>query len=95
LLLFHYLDPPYDSVFFLTGRAGAFSHHPLSVGTFSAGLSAMYIAVAHGLGGLIFSARTLNIAWIKVLAGVLAFILGSSFATGRFSSLAGFISGGH
>lgn len=95
LLLFHHLDPPYDSVFFSTGRAGAFSHHPLSVGTFGLGLSAMYIALAYGLGGLIFSARELNvIAWIKAFAGVLAFILGSSFATGRFSSLAAFITGG-
>lgn len=69
LLLFHHLDPPYDSVFFLTGRAGAFSHHPLSVGSFGLGLSVMYFALAYGFSLLIYSrlgARVLT--WINGLS---------------------------
>jgi cytochrome c biogenesis protein CcdA len=52
LLLFHHLDPYYDSVFFSTGRAGAFSHHPLSVGSFGLGISAMYLVVAYSFASM-------------------------------------------
>jgi len=92
LLLFPYLDPPYDSVFFLTGRAGALSHHPLSVSSFGLGLSIMYVALAYGLSLLfVFSRLAKAIAWAKRGGGLLAAILGLSLASGTFSSLSALI----
>lgn len=96
LLLFHHLDPFYDSVFFLTGRAGPLSHHPLSVGSFGLGLGAMYVALAYGFGLLINSwQRARALAWIKGVISVLTVTLGVSFTTGTFSSLAAWITKGH
>lgn len=96
LLLFHHLDPFYDSVFFLTGRAGAASHHPLSVSSFGLGLTAMYIALAYGVSLLTASRQVANdIAWLKGTASILSLILGLSFATGTFPSLVGLITKGH
>jgi len=88
LLLFHYLDPRYDSVFFLTGRAGAFSHHPLTVGSFGAGVSVMYFALAYSLGLLMCPRQSPNVlAWEYGVVGALTATLGLSFAAGKFSSL--------
>ena len=88
LLLFHHLDPYYDSVFFFTGRAGAFSHHPLSVGSFGLGLSAIYLGVAYGLSVMAASTRLAKgSGWLKLIFGLLTLILGFSFATGTFSSV--------
>jgi len=88
LLLFHHLDPYYDSVFFFTRRAGAFSHHPLSVGSFGLGLSAMYLGVAYGFSLMAASTRLAKASgWIKLILGLLTLILGFSFATGTFSSV--------
>lgn len=96
LLLFHYLDPFYDAVFFLTGRAGAFSHHPLSVASFGLGLTAMYFALAHSFGLLINSwQRARALAWIKGVISVLTVILGLFFTTGTFPSLAAWITKGY
>lgn len=96
LLLFHHLDPFYDSVFFLTGRAGAPSHHPLSVSSFGLGLTAMYIALAYGVSLLTASRQVANgIAWLKGTASILSLILGLSFATGTFPSLVGLITKGY
>jgi cytochrome c biogenesis protein CcdA len=88
LLLFHHLDPHYDSVFFFTGRAGAFSHHPLSVGSFGLGLSAMYLGVAYSFSLMAASMRLAKASgWLKLIFGLLTLILGFSFATGTFSSV--------
>ena len=88
LLVFHHLDPYYDSVFFFTRRAGAFSHHPLSVGSFGLGLSAMYLGVAYGFSLMAASTRLAKASgWIKLIFGLLTLILGFSFATGTFSSV--------
>jgi cytochrome c biogenesis protein CcdA len=88
LLLFHHLDPYYDSVFFLTGRAGAFSHHPLSVGSFGLGLSAIYLGVAYEFSPMAASMRLAKArGWLKLIFGLLTIILGFSFATGTFSSV--------
>ena len=96
LLLFHNLDPFYDSIFFLTGRAGALSHHALSVSSFGLGLGAMYVALAYILGLLIVpKRRDKPIAWLNGILGVLTLVLGLSFATGTFPSLAALITKGH
>jgi cytochrome c biogenesis protein CcdA len=92
LLLFHHLDPFYDSVFFFTGRAGAFSHHPLSVGSFGLGLSAMYLGLAYSFRLVVASMRLAKAGgWLKLIFGLLTLILGFSFATGTFSSVADLI----
>ena len=93
LLLFHHLDPFYDSVFFLTGRAGALSHHPLSVSSFGLGVSAMYIALAYCFSLLAFSRLAKVIGWVRGVLGVLTLILGLSLATGTFPSLTALIYG--
>jgi len=96
LLLFPYLDPSYDSVFFLTGRAGALSHHPLSVSSFGLGLSAMYVALAYGLSLLfVFSRLGRVIGWAKGASGFLTVILGLSLASGTFLSLSALITKGY
>ncbi|MCZ6449347.1 MAG: hypothetical protein O6918_00555 [Deltaproteobacteria bacterium] len=96
LLLFPYLDPSYDSVFFLTGRAGALSHHPLSVSSFGLGLSAMYVALAYGLSLLfVFSRLGRVIGWAKGASGFLTVILGLSLASGTFLSLSALINKGY
>lgn len=88
LLLFHHLDPFYDSVFFFTRRVGAFSHHPLSVGFFGLGLSAMYLGVAYGFSLVAASMRLAKASgWLKLIFGLLTLILGFSFATGTFPSV--------
>ena len=96
LLLFHHLDLFFDSVFFLTGRAGAFSHHPLSVSSFGLGLSAMYLALAYGFS-LVTDSRHVaqGIPWVRGVLGALTLILGLSLATGTFPSLAAVIGKGH
>ncbi|MGH7772502.1 MAG: hypothetical protein ACREQA_09740 [Candidatus Binatia bacterium] len=87
LLLFHLLDPSYDSVFFFTGRAGAFSHHPISVVSFGLGVSVMYGILAYGFS-LLASRRVANVTtWVRRIVGVLTLILGLSWATGTFSLL--------
>ncbi|MEK6600260.1 MAG: hypothetical protein AABZ09_00120, partial [Candidatus Binatota bacterium] len=94
LLLFHYLDPFYDSVFFFTGRAGALSHHPISIISFGLGLSAIYLALAYAFSLLIVSMPTAkSIAWVRGILGVLTLSLGFSLATGKFSSMAIMIKG--
>ncbi len=96
LLLFQHLDPPYDSVFFLTGRAGAFSHHPLSVSSFGLGLSVMYMALAYSFSLLFeFSRLDKVIAWANRVVSFLAAILGLSLASGTFSSLSALITKGY
>ncbi len=92
LLLFPYLDPSYDSVFFITGRASAFSHHPLSVGSFGLGIGVMYVALAYCFSLLfVFSRLAKVIGWSKRVGGFLAAILGLSLASGTFSSLSALI----
>lgn len=92
LLLFQHLDPPYDSVFFLTGRAGAFSHHPLSVSSFGLGLSVMYVALAYSLSLLfVFSRLAKVVARAKRVVSFLVVILGLSLASGTFSSMSALI----
>lgn len=92
LLLFQHLDPSYDSVFFLTGRASAFSHHPLSVGSFGLGIGVMYVALAYSFSLLfVFSRLAKVITWAKRVGGFLAAILGLSLASGTFSSLSALI----
>lgn len=85
LLLFHHLDPPYDSVFFLTGRGNPLSHHPVSVISFGLGLSAMYVALGYGFGLLMNSwTGTKVLAWMKGIFGVLTLGLSVSFVFGVF-----------
>lgn len=92
LLLFQHLDPSYDSVFFLTGRASAFSHHPLSVGSFGLGVGVMYVALAYCFSLLfVFSRLAKVIAWAKRVGGFLVAILGLTLASGTFSSLSALI----
>lgn len=96
LLLFRYLDPSYDSVFFSTGRAGPLSHHSLSVASFGLGLGVMYVALAYSFGLLINSwQRARALAWIKGVISFLTVTLGLSFTTDTFSSLSAWITKGH
>jgi len=95
LLVFHHLDPFYDSVFFLSGRAGALSHHPLSVSSFGLGLSAVYLLMAHGFDlGVFPKWVSKGTPWAKGMVGLLNIVFGLSFATGTFSSLAAVITQG-
>lgn len=95
LLVFHHLDPFYDSVFFFTGRAGPASHSPLSVGFFGLGLSAIYFAMARGFDFAVFPKWVSKGApWAKGIVGLLTIILGFSFATGTFSAVAAAITRG-
>jgi hypothetical protein len=50
LLLYHELDPAYDSIFFATGNGVAASHAPLTVAVFTLGLASLQLVVAAVVG---------------------------------------------
>jgi hypothetical protein len=85
LLLFHDLDPTYDSVFFSTGLAVAESHWPRAAYAFSLGLAIIYVLGIGWLGGWAKrggGARRAVVV-IQQVAAVAVMVLGVVFATGH------------
>lgn len=80
LLLYHELDPSYDSVFFATGNAVASSHAPLTVTAFSTGLSLVYFAAAA-------QATRWNLPAGRTLAGVGTALVGVAVAGGWLATV--------
>jgi hypothetical protein len=89
VLMYHVLDPTYDSVFFSTGNAIAASHAPITVALFTAGLGAVYLAV----GGL-SAAVALRARWGRsllqggrILSGLATALIGLAIVTGQFGAI--------
>lgn len=85
LLLFHDLDPTYDSVFFSAGLAVAESHWPRAAYAFALGLGTIYVLGIGWLGG--WAKRGAGprraVVTIQRIAAVAVMVLGIIFAIGQ------------
>lgn len=78
-LLYHELDPVYDSVFFATSNAVAASHAPITTTLFAAGLGLTYL----GVGGTVLAPMVAGTSWGRGL------VLGGRTLTGLATALVG------
>jgi hypothetical protein len=85
-LVYHELDPVYDSVFFSTGNAVAASHAPLTVAAFVVGLALAYLS-----GGAALRLSLSSTGWGhtvlrmgRALSGIATALVGLAVLTGRF-----------
>jgi hypothetical protein len=89
LLLFHDLDPTYDSVFFSTGLAVAESHWPRAAYAFALGLGTIYVLGIGWLGG--WAKRGAGprraVVTIQRIAAVAVMLVGIVFAIGQDARL--------
>jgi hypothetical protein len=88
-LMYHELDPVYDSVFFFTANAVAASHAPLTVAVFTTGLGLIYLAA-----GSTATAMTSRVgwgrrvlAWGRPLLGIATTLIGVAILTRRFGAV--------
>lgn len=88
-LIYHEVDPMYDSVFFSTANAVAASHAPLTVAVFTTGLGLIYLAVGGVAAETASPARLGRKALLKVraLCGVAAALIGLAILTQRFGAV--------
>lgn len=89
-LMYHELDPAYDSVFFATGNAVAASHAPVTVALFTAGLGLAYVASGSALRGLLGCQPWADAA-VRALAGVATALLGVAILIGGFRIVRGLL----
>lgn len=89
LLLYHHLDPTYDSVFFSSQIIRQSSHGVLAATSFVMGVGGAFLALAVPLAGVSQAARGMDrgLRAIGTMAGVLTVILGGFFLTGRYERL--------
>ncbi len=86
LLMYHKLDPVYDSIFFVTANAGPASHAPQTVALFTVGLGAVYLiagAATCRLATLLRGGDTVLRAG-RAFSGLVTALLGLAILTGRF-----------
>jgi hypothetical protein len=91
LAIYHDFDPTFDAVFFGAGMIVPASHSPWSVGSFSAGLAAVYVPLAHTLAsaatahGQVFRwTRFPILAAPTVLLCLAVAIIGLALVTGTY-----------
>ncbi|MCI0371262.1 MAG: hypothetical protein L0214_07740 [candidate division NC10 bacterium] len=96
LLLYHHLDPTYDSVFFASQIIRQSSHGVLAATSFVMGVGGAFLALAVALAGVSRARRGMDAALraIGTAAGMLTAILGGLFLTGRYERLAFRLFGG-
>ena len=90
MLLYHELDPVYDSVFFATGNIVAASHAPLTVAPFAAGLVLTYLLAAAAVRAMAASwasARPGASRAGRVLGGLATALIGLAVLTGRLDAI--------
>ena len=92
-LMYHELDPAYDSVFFATGNAVAASHAPATVVLFTTGLGVAYLAAGGAVRALVARQRWGRRGAVggRALAGVATALLGLAILTGRFRVVRGLL----
>ncbi len=93
ILMYHGLDPTYDSVFFFTGNAVAASHAPLTVAVFTMGLGLIYLAAGGTAIAVASRARWGLMVFLggRILAGLATVLIGLLILTGRFGTLRGLL----
>lgn len=92
-LMYHELDPAYDSVFFATGNAVAASHAPATVVLFTTGLGVAYLAAGGAVRALVARQRWGHRVALggRALAGIATALLGLAILTGRFRVVRGLL----
>jgi cytochrome c biogenesis protein CcdA len=93
VLMYHQLDPIYDSVFFSTGNAVAASHAPATIMLFTEGLGVAYLAAGGAVRALIARqswGRRVALGG-RALAGIATALLGLAMLTGRFGVVRGLL----
>jgi len=88
-LMYHELDPTYDSVFFATANVEAASHAPLTVALFTAALGSVYLVGGAATRALIAKARggEAILRAGQVVAGLATAALGLALLTDRFPTV--------
>lgn len=90
LLMYHELDPAYDSVFFSTANAVAASHTPITVVLFTLALGFTYLGASSLLAAAIVSwARWAPRAhfWGRTLSGFATALIGAGILADQFGSI--------
>lgn len=90
-LVYHDLDPQYDSVFFFTANAVADSHAPFTVAVFTTGLGLTYLAAGGVAAALVFRSRWGRMALLvgRTVAGIATALIGLAAVTHRFGAIRG------
>lgn len=88
-LMYHELDPAYDSVFFFTANAVAASHAPLTVAVFSAGLGLPYVVAGGAATTMASRARWARriLRGGRMLSGIATALIGVAVLTHRFGAI--------
>ncbi len=92
-VMYHALDPAYDSVFFSTANAVAASHVPATVALFTFGLGITYLAAGMVVMGLIARTRRRRgaLSGGRALSGAATALIGLALLTGRFDAIRGLL----
>lgn len=92
-VMYHELDPAYDSVFFATANAVAASHAPATVALFTLGLGITHLAAGMVAIGLIARTRRSRgaLAGGRALSGAATALIGLALLTGRFGAIRGLL----
>jgi hypothetical protein len=92
-LMYHELDPAYDSVFFFTANAVAASHAPLTVAVFTIGLGLTYMAAGSVATAVASRARWgLMVLLVgRILSGIATVTIGLLVLTDRFGAIRGLL----
>jgi cytochrome c biogenesis protein CcdA len=92
-LMYHELDPVYDSVFFSTANAVVASHAPATVALFTAGLGIVYVAAGVVAITTISRTRWGRGAFVsgRVLSGTATALIGVALLSGRFGVVRGLL----
>lgn len=92
-VMYHELDPAYDSVFFATANAVAASHAPATVALFTLGLGITHLAAGMVAIGLIARTRRSRgaLAGGRALSGAATALIGLALLSGRFGAIRGLL----
>jgi len=93
VLMYHELDPTYDSVFFFTANAVAASHAPLTVAVFTTGLGLTYLAAGGAATAAASRARWGRRVLVggRGLAAIATALIGLAILTRRFGAVRGLL----
>jgi hypothetical protein len=90
MLLYHELDPAYDSAFFATGNIVAASHAPLTVAAFATGLALTYLLAAAAVRAMAASGASASPGAARagrILGGLATALIGLAVLTGRLDAI--------
>lgn len=93
ILMYHEIDPTYDSVFFFTANAVAASHAPVTVAVFATGMGLVDLAAAGVITAMASRARRAHriLLGARTLSAVATALLGFAILTRKFGALRGLL----